>query len=74
MMLINDFIESVLCATSQGFFQTHGFSVLISYFPQNSVDYAVLGATSKIAAILITYPFQVQLPVPLSSKGEGSRL
>ncbi|OIW09654.1 hypothetical protein TanjilG_28253 [Lupinus angustifolius] len=25
----------------------------------NSVDYAVLGATSKIAAILITYPFQV---------------
>ncbi|XP_061360864.1 folate transporter 1, chloroplastic-like, partial [Gastrolobium bilobum] len=25
----------------------------------NSVDYAVLGATSKIAAILLTYPFQV---------------
>ncbi|MCI30190.1 folate transporter/carrier-like protein, partial [Trifolium medium] len=26
---------------------------------QNSVDYAVLGATSKVAAILLTYPFQV---------------
>ncbi|XP_004509320.1 folate transporter 1, chloroplastic isoform X2 [Cicer arietinum] len=25
----------------------------------NSVDYAVLGATSKVAAILLTYPFQV---------------
>ncbi|XP_020209267.1 folate transporter 1, chloroplastic isoform X2 [Cajanus cajan] len=25
----------------------------------NSVDYAVLGATSKLAAILLTYPFQV---------------
>ncbi|KAL2333744.1 hypothetical protein Fmac_014957 [Flemingia macrophylla] len=25
----------------------------------NSVDYAVLGATSKLAAILVTYPFQV---------------
>ncbi|WVZ26114.1 hypothetical protein V8G54_004658 [Vigna mungo] len=30
----------------------------------NSVDYAVLGATSKLAAILLTYPFQVQLCVP----------
>ncbi|XP_047163050.1 folate transporter 1, chloroplastic-like isoform X3 [Vigna umbellata] len=30
----------------------------------NSVDYAVLGATSKLAAILLTYPFQVQLSVP----------
>jgi len=34
------------------------------YFSQNSVDYAVLGATSKLAAILLTYPFQVQLSVP----------
>ncbi|XP_006599354.1 folate transporter 1, chloroplastic-like isoform X5 [Glycine soja] len=25
----------------------------------NSVDYAVLGATSKLAAVLLTYPFQV---------------
>lgn len=25
----------------------------------NSIDYAVLGATSKVAAILLTYPFQV---------------
>lgn len=25
----------------------------------NSVDYAVLGASSKIAAVLLTYPFQV---------------
>lgn len=25
---------------------------------QNSIDYAVLGASSKFAAILLTYPYQ----------------
>ncbi|KAJ4723530.1 Folate transporter 1, chloroplastic [Melia azedarach] len=30
-----------------------------SIFSQNSVDYAILGGSSKIAAILFTYPFQV---------------
>jgi hypothetical protein len=42
-------------------------NALIFYlFSQNSVDYAVLGATSKVAAILLTYPFQVQLSLPVS--------
>jgi len=46
-------------------------NVLIFYsFPQNSVDYAVLGATSKVAAILLTYPFQARLSSPLSFEGE----
>lgn len=28
-------------------------------FAQNSADYAILGGSSKIAAMLLTYPFQV---------------
>ncbi|KAG4401725.1 hypothetical protein GLYMA_02G052400v4 [Glycine max] len=38
----------------------------------NSVDYAVLGATSKLAAVLLTYPFQVQLFVPSLWKEDSS--
>lgn len=30
-----------------------------STLAQNSVDYAVLGGSSKVAAIILTYPFQV---------------
>ncbi|KAB1201944.1 Folate transporter 1, chloroplastic [Morella rubra] len=33
--------------------------LLSTIFAQKSVDYAVLGASSKMAAILLTYPFQV---------------
>lgn len=32
------------------------------FLSQDSVDYAVLGASSKLAAILMTYPFQVGIP------------
>ncbi|GAV72209.1 LOW QUALITY PROTEIN: Mito_carr domain-containing protein, partial [Cephalotus follicularis] len=33
--------------------------IISSIFTQNSVDYAILGGSSKVAAILLTYPFQV---------------
>ena len=29
------------------------------FISQDSVDYAAIGASSKLAAILMTYPFQV---------------
>ncbi|GAV82434.1 Mito_carr domain-containing protein, partial [Cephalotus follicularis] len=33
--------------------------IISSIFTQNSVDFAILGGSSKVAAILLTYPFQV---------------
>lgn len=33
----------------------------LRFLLQNSVDYAILGASSKLAAILLSYPFQVSL-------------
>lgn len=39
------------------------WKLVVSYYElsltQNSGDYAVLGGSSKIAAMLLTYPFQV---------------
>jgi TRAP-type mannitol/chloroaromatic compound transport system permease small subunit len=53
------------------FFIIYIYHVLIFYsFPQNSVEFAVLGATSNVVAMLPTYPFHVQLSHPLSFEAE----
>uniref|UniRef100_A0A2P2J404 Uncharacterized protein n=1 Tax=Rhizophora mucronata TaxID=61149 RepID=A0A2P2J404_RHIMU len=33
--------------------------MISDFCAQNSVDYAMLGGSSKVAAIILTYPFQV---------------
>lgn len=51
--------EKMLTSLSVEVILVNALVFALTFLSQDSVDYATLGASSKLAAILTTYPFQV---------------